>query len=305
MTVNLRQFQYVLTLAQEGSFSRAAETLEISQPSLSQYIKKIEKEIGMELFQRTNGDVRLTDAGRVYVETGKEILKLQHDMENRFTDIASHKSGSIIVGTSPYRSAAMMPQAVLALSEKYPEVRVIVEEMTSAELIEEGERGRFDLLLTVLPLDERFFSWEKIMDEELILAVPVSFPVFQAKKVSGKKYPVISVEQLDGGKFITVKRSQIMQRALKNLCLDYHISVKEAVTVKSLEAQIAMVRSGIGMALVPSGIEIFCQEKDVRFYSFSAKLPKREVVAAWRKGDKPNGVARDLMSEMKKCLQAF
>lgn len=66
--MNLKQYKYVLTLANEGLFFRAAEELEIKQPSLSQFIKKVEKEIGTELFDRSGGDVRLTDAGYAYID---------------------------------------------------------------------------------------------------------------------------------------------------------------------------------------------------------------------------------------------
>ena len=72
--MNERQFRYVVALAEKGSFSRAAEVLNVSQPSLSQYIKRIENEVGICLFERTGGNVRLTDAGSLYVETGRKIL---------------------------------------------------------------------------------------------------------------------------------------------------------------------------------------------------------------------------------------
>ena len=78
--MNMKQLKYVLVLAHEGSFSLAADTLGISQPSISQYIKKIEKEQGVELFDRTSGDVRITDAGRIYIEDGRKILDLEKQM---------------------------------------------------------------------------------------------------------------------------------------------------------------------------------------------------------------------------------
>ena len=98
MKMNLKQFKYVLALANEGSFSRAAEALNIKQPSLSQYIKKIEKDCGMQLFDRSKGDVRLTDAGRAYIEAGRKILDLEHQLEGRFSDLAAFKSGTISIG---------------------------------------------------------------------------------------------------------------------------------------------------------------------------------------------------------------
>ena len=97
--MNLKPFQYALVLAQAGSFSKAAEELGISQPSLSQYIKKAEQQAGVVLFDRTNNNVRPTDAGLVYLEIGRKALTLAHEMETRFSDIAAGKSGTVIVGT--------------------------------------------------------------------------------------------------------------------------------------------------------------------------------------------------------------
>ena len=297
--MNMKQLKYVLVLADEGSFARAADTLGISQPSLSQYVKKIEKQVGMELFDRTGGDVRLTDAGRVYVDAGKKILELEHQMQSQFSDIAAHKIGSVVVGTSPYRSSSMMPTVVKVFQENYPGMHVIVEEMTTAELFEAAEHGKFDLCLTLMPVDERLFTWEKIADEELILAVPSSYPKLKSEVMDGRKYPAIDAEQLDGGNFVMITESQVMQKTLENICIDYDLSIQKAAVVKSLEAQIAMVRAGVGMALVPSGIERFCTDNEVTFYSFKENLPKREVVAMWLKDRTLNQATRNLLDIIK------
>lgn len=296
--MNTKQLEYVLVLADKGSFARAADTLGISQPSLSQYVKKIEKQVGMELFDRTGGEVRLTDAGRVYVEAGKKILDLEHQMQNQFSDIALHKTGSVIVGTSPYRSAAMMPRIVKEYQSIHPGMHVIVEEMTSLELTAAAEHGKFDLCLTLLPVDERIFTWEKVAEEELILAVPSSFNTLQSEVVPGRKYPAIDAEQIDGSKFIMITESQVMQRTLDNLCSDFDISIGKAAVVKSLQAQIAMVRAGVGMAIVPTGIETFCSNNEITFYSFKQDLPKREVVAMWRKDRTLSQATRTLLDIM-------
>ncbi|MBQ9942850.1 MAG: LysR family transcriptional regulator [Clostridia bacterium] len=89
--MNTKQLEYVQVLAREGSFSRAADALNISQPSLSQYIKKIETEIGLPLFDRTNGNVRLTDAGHVYLSSGKQILDLEQQMNAPFQYLSENK----------------------------------------------------------------------------------------------------------------------------------------------------------------------------------------------------------------------
>lgn len=281
--MNTKQLLYVLTLSHEGSFSKAADALNITQPSLSQYIKKIEKEVGQELFDRTNGDVRITDAGRVYIEAGRKILDIEHQMENAFTDLAAYKTGSLVVGAAPYRAAGMMPVVAAEFRKAYPGMHLVVREGTTAELADGMEHGEFDLALTLLPVDVRIFQWEKVMEEELVLAVPAGWDIFPAVPVADRKYPVADAFVLNGKALVMLTEAQYMQKQLQEVMEKYHLQVNTAGVVKSLRAQIEMVKAGVGMALVPSGIERFCRKDEVRFYSFKQKLPKREVVLMWRK----------------------
>lgn len=294
--MNTKQLQYVITLAQEGSFSKAADTLNITQPSLSQYIKKIEKQIGLELFDRTNGDVRLTDAGKVYIETGRKILDLEHRMENSFTDLSSYKTGSLIIGAAPYRAASMLPTIAHAFQSIHPGMHLVVREGTTAELVEGMEHGEYDLALTLLPIDERMFVWEEVMEEELVLAVPRSYSPLPATHLPDRKFPAIQMEELNRKPLVMLTETQYMQKQLNNLVIDYKIKPTTAAIVKSLEAQIEFVKAGVGMALVPSGIERFCTDSSVAFYSFIPELPKREVVVMWRKDRKLSKVAEELVS---------
>ena len=292
--MNTKQLQYVLTLANEGSFSKAAETLNITQPSLSQYIKKIEVEIGQPLFDRTNGDVRITDAGRVYIEAGKKILDIEHQMENSFTDLAENKTGSLIIGAAPYRAASMMPIIAKQFQILHPGIHLVVREGTTAELVEGMEHGEYDLALTLMPIDKRVFNYEKVVEEELILAVPGSYPLFLTTTVKGRKHPAVEASVLDGSRLVMLTDAQFMQKQLENLIIDYKLNVSTAAIVKSLEAQIEFVKAGVGMALMPSGIERFCKPGDAVFYSFIAPLPKREVVVIWRKDQKLSKTAEEL-----------
>lgn len=294
--MNMKQLKYVLVLNREGSFSKAAEILGISQPSLSQYIKKIESEIGLELFDRTNGDVRLTDAGRVYIEAGRQILDLEHQMKARFSDIAANKEGSVIIGASPYRTAGMMPEVARRFRQLYPRMHLVVCEGTTFELADGMAHGEYDMCLTILPVDDRLFAWEKVVEEELILAVPAGYPSFQAMDLSDRKYQAVDAGILKGHSFVMLTDAQFMQKQLQNLAMDYGLMLHTAAVVKSLEAQIEMVRAGVGMALVPVGIERFCRPGEVTFYSFAQELPKREVIVMWRKDRVLSKAAQELKS---------
>ena len=294
-----KQIHYVLTLASVGTFAGAADQLNISQPSLSQYIKKIEHELGVELFDRTGGMVCLTDAGKIYIDAGRKVLAIEHRMHGQLADLAEHKCGTLVIGTSPYRSASMMPIVAKQFQELYPGMHMIIEEMTTQELTEATEHGQFDLCLTMLPINDRLFQYEKIAEEELILVVPKGYLAFETCSVPNRKYPAIEAEALDKQAFVMIQSGQFMQRALENLAIDYGITLKTAAVVKSLEAQISMVRAGVGMALLPSGIERFCSSDEVRFYSLKQSLPKREVVVMWQKNRQLNVAEKALLRIMK------
>ena len=292
--MNAKQFKYVITLAREGSFSKAADLLGITQPSLSQYIKKIENEVGQTLFDRTNGNVRITDAGRVYIEAGQRILDIEHQMENAFVDLSLNKSGSLIIGAAPYRAASMMPTIAKQFQSLHPGMHLVVREGTTAELAEGMEHGEYDLALTLLPIDERVFNWEKVMEEELVLAVPTTLPLLPAATTPDRKNKSVDVSVLNGQSLVMLTDTQYMQKQLQNILVDKDIDICIAAVVKSLEAQIEFVKAGVGMALVPSGIERFCKPGDAVFYSFTESLPKREVVVMWRKDRKLSTVAMEL-----------
>lgn len=292
--MNTKQFQYILTLAQAGSFSKAADTLNITQPSLSQYVKKIEHEVGLELFDRTNGDVRITDAGKVYIKTARQILDLEHQMENSFSDFAGNRTGSLIIGAAPYRAASMMPTIAKQFQSLHPGMYLVVREGTTAELVEGMGHGEYDLALTLLPIDGRVFNWEKVLEEELVLAVPPSVALFSTEKVEERKFPAVDASVLNDQSLVMLTDTQYMQKQLQNILVDKKISINTAVIVKFLEAQIEFVKAGVGMALVPSGIERFCKPGDAVFYSFTDPLPKREVVVIWRKDRQLSKVAMEL-----------
>ena len=292
--MNTKQLTYVQVLAREGSFSRAADSLGITQPSLSQYVKKIEKEVGQELFDRTNGDVRITDADRAYLETGRKILDLEHQLETRLSDIADHKAGSLIVGAAPYRAAGMMPAIAREFQRLHPGMHLIVREGTTAELAEGMAHGEYDLALTLLPVDGRLFHRETIAEEELVLAVPSEWEPLPAEKADGRRWPAVDAARLNGLRFVMLTDTQFMQKQLENLRVDFGLELGTAAVVKSLEAQIAMVKAGVGVALLPSGIERFCTPGEVRFYSVLQPLPRREVALIWRKNRALSRAAEDL-----------
>lgn len=303
--MNMKQFQYALVLSTEGSFSKAADVLHISQPSLSQYIKKIESQLGVELFIRTNGNVRLTDAGKIYIDAGEKILDLENQMHNHFLDIAEHKEGSITIGTTPFRSTTLMPTIVAAFKKIYPGIYIIIAELETQELKEATENGKFDFSILTLPIDEDKFRYELILEDEFVIAVPENSKLNQTLSkhcihITERKYPVIDISLLNHEDFIMVSDGQVMQKRLSSLCLKYNLELNRVAEVNSLETQIALVRKGIGAALVPSSIHCSTANTDnVAYYSLRNELPRGQVVVIYRKQQYLSQVHRDFLSIIK------
>ena len=173
-------------------------------------------------------------------------------------------------------------------------MHLIVREGTTAELVEGMEHGEYDLALTLLPIDKRLFNYEKVVEEELILAMPSTYTDLPTTDIPDRKHPAVDESVLNGKSMVMLTDTQFMQKQLGNMVLDHKLMIHPAAIVKSLEAQIEMVKAGVGMALMPSGIERFCKPGDVVFYSFAAPLPKREVVVMWRKDQKLSKTAEEL-----------
>lgn len=285
--INFRQFQYVLVLAEKKNFSLAAEQLGISQPSLSQYIKKIESEVGMPLFERTSSSVRLTDAGWVYIEAGKKILSIKKQMQNELTDIANYKKGTIRVGISPYRSVHTMPEAVKQFNKLYPGISLVLDERSGEELIDAAEHGEFDICIIKLPIDEKKFNFEHINDEEIVIAVNKQNRLYdilksKAKVVEGRKFPAVDIKLLHGHEFARLSEYMPMRRITDDIVEKYDLDLKYKVEVSSNEALKTMVYSGICSSFVTSELTSFTQE-DIAFFSIQQEIPVRKIGAIYLK----------------------
>lgn len=274
--MNTKQLTYVLTLAQCGSFSKAAEELNISQPSLSQYIKKIEEETGTVLFERAGGYVRLTDSGRVYADTGRQILELEKEMHSRFSDISDNKGGTLVIGISAHRSVCLMPSIVARFKESYTGICVVLKEYPRDELIERSEHGEFDLCITTPPVSKKAFDVLASFEEEILLAVPQESDMCR-RFISAAPDGPADLTLLNNSDFVMLNKEHPMQKEFRDICDTYGLTLNKTVECTSLEALISMVNEGMGAALVPACLKKLATEK-TRFFRIAQEIPKRDIV---------------------------
>ncbi|MCR5041206.1 MAG: LysR family transcriptional regulator [Clostridia bacterium] len=280
--MNLKQFRYALVLDSVRSVSRAAEILGISQPSLSQYLKKTEAEVGAVLFDRSGNEIKPTDAGREFIEAGKKILDAERQMKLSLQDISDDKSGTLRIGTSSHRAITLMPESLRRFRKVYPGIRVFVDEQPIANLLDGLLHGDFDLCVLPAPADDHLFVSDEILTEEIILAAPKDLSP-KTESIPGRRHPAVDFSILDGADVITLFDFYLMQRLLDETCRNEKISFSTHVTCCGIETQLAMVKHGLGVALVPSGADM-TEDDSLSFYSFVQELPRRKIIAVRRKG---------------------
>ena len=278
--MNMKQLKYIQVLASVGSFSKASNLLNIKQPSLSQYIKKAESDAGAVLFDRAGGNVTLTDAGRAYIEIGRQMLELEHQLESRLYDIAAYKSGTVSIGISAHRSVALMPRIVKQFKEMYPGIVLHIEERKRFEILEAAEHGEFDLCLTTLPVESQFLSYETAFTEENVLSVPSDVEL-KSVKATNRRFPAVSASLLNNADFAVLNDEHPMQSELNRLCENNHIRITPTVVCTSLEALVEMVKEGMGYAFIPSCIATAAT--GLKFYSIIEETRQREIVFVYRK----------------------
>ena len=285
--MNTKQFQYVIVLARAGSFSKAAIELNISQPSLSQYVKKIEQEVGAPLFIRAGGNIRLTDVGRAFVDAGEKILSAEKDLENKISALKNYSTGTLSVGISHSRTTSKFPSVIKKFKERFPGVCVVINERTLGDVFECAERGDIDFAIVPAPYDKNVFDAKEILKEKLFIAVPQKM-LSELNVTDGS----IKVRDLDGLPFIVGKSSQAVQSRLDEIIKKHGIFIVPQVMVKRLEMQREMVKNGIGIALLPKKAT---EEDGIVYLSLQDEKIEREIVAIYRKDGELSFVGQEFI----------
>lgn len=241
----IKSFEYVITIAEAGGISQAAERLGITQPTLSKYIKKLESEIGLELFDRSALPLRLTEAGESYVSFGRRFIDLSAMLDKRLSEIKSQKSVLIRVGISPSRSPYMMPQIIEAYKKNYPSGRVVIREKTTRELSELLEGGELDVIISLADKETERFASAELYKEKILLAAPKSSALEKDGESLMRTLPIISVG-----------KGQIMRRTLSEISEKIGAPMPE-IECQSIESGLALVKRGLGVMLAPSYIRSF------------------------------------------------
>lgn len=178
--MELKELTYIVTIAEEGSISRAAEKLYMAQSSLSQFLQQYEAELGARLFIRTSRGVRPTAAGAAFVAHAESILQQYHRAQSELWDIESMQGGRIELGASTFRSTYLLPPILKRFHDLYPGVHVEITELDISLLEERLTEGALDLALVSLPLGRLQTQADFLMRDEICIVATYDHPVMRA-----------------------------------------------------------------------------------------------------------------------------
>jgi LysR family hydrogen peroxide-inducible transcriptional activator len=274
--LNLRSLEYLIAIAEHRHFRRAAEACFVSQPTLSAQLKKLEIELGVELVERGNGGVLLTDAGERIVARAR-VMMAEADTIRAIARLSTDpESGSIRIGMFPTLGPYLLPHAVPVVRRRFPRLELLLVEEKSDVLLRQLRDGRLDAALLAVPNATVGLHEEVLFDEEFVLAVPASHPLARRRSVPTSVLVNESVLLLDEGHCL---RDQAL-----SVCNLVGADERTGFRATSLETLRQMVASGTGVTLLPrlATSSPVPTSADITLVPFESPVPKRTIAMYWR-----------------------
>ncbi|UNK20591.1 LysR family transcriptional regulator [Paenibacillus sp. N3/727] len=302
--MEFRQLQYTLQIAADKNFSRAAEKLHIAQPSLSQQLSKLEKELGVLLFQRNTSTVELTHAGASFVEHAQKIMDAVEQLRQEMSDISQLRKGKVVVGSMPITGSHLLPRVLPAFKESYPDIEITLMEDSSLNLEKLTASGKADLSLLSLPLVEPSLSWVPLGEERIDLAVPPQHHL--ALRAQHHPAEPISLQELRDEAFIVLKKGQGFRKLTFDLCREAGFEPNVVFESSNIETIQSLVATGMGVTLVPHFIARAKRSEFIPvFLPLAEPVPSRTLVVAYRNGRYLSKAAEAFIQTFKEVMDVL
>ncbi len=233
--MNIKDFNYIVAVVDYGSFSRAAEALFLSQPSLSAFIRNIERQQGFRFFE--NDKRTLTPEGEVYVSYARKIIELDQQLSQELDQMRRHKNQQIRIGMTTGRSEQFLDSLYDHFLQPDIEYSLDIAVETSQKLIDKVIANELDLILLNHPQDTRGLASQVIFTDRLLLAAHNANPIVKlAYSIPGDKYRHLPVVALVGRRFIIFPKGRSIRAAFDRLCEENELTpniVQESPNMRS------------------------------------------------------------------------
>lgn len=274
--MELYNIRYVLAIAEHGNLSLAAAACHVSQPTLSQQLSKLEKELGVSLFFRTPRGVTLTEAGEAFVRAAREIIQKSEALEAEMASFAGMKKGTLGLGTITSLRCIDFGGLLSAFCEKYPNISVNILQAGTYPLLDMLDERRIDTAIINIPLGgvQHGFECLKLSEDNYCVAVPSGHRLARKKE--------ISLRDLKDEKMICHPSTTVAADLITDACSSAGFYPNVACISSSPTTTISMVRGGMGIALLPSEEFISQSQEGVKKLLLREKITK-EVGIVWKK----------------------
>ena len=291
------KYNYVLGVYREQSFTKAAQKLFISQPTLSVAIRTIEERLGAPLFERPGGCVLPTEVGREYIAAAEQIAKIEREFSHRLDDICGLETGRLAVGGSNYLSCYVLPKIITKFSAQYPKVEVVPVEANSLALSELLERDEVDVIIDNVTESKDRWECEPLTNERILLCVPSSNPInegltdfrirpedLQAGTVDPDTIPSLPLERFRNEKFILLKNGHNMHHRAIKAFESAGFSPNVPFLVDQMNISYALSESGMGLCFVTDTFVHYSHPKEsICLYNISEEHGCRTLFIARKK----------------------
>lgn len=306
----LNEMRYVYAVYQEKSFSRAAKKLFISQPALSNMVRKAEQEIGTPIFDRSTIPLTVTKEGAYYIKSIEQILFIQRNIYSYFNDLEELNAGTLSLGGSSFFCSFIFPDLIGRFRRKYPGIVIELLEGNIRELRNGLENETLDLVIETA-IDESDATVEQFLyaREKIILAVPKAYQVNKRLQpyrlsyrdiVTGRfQEPIVQpvpLGELASTPFITMKPGNDMHTRGATMCHNAGFVQEVAISVDQVLTSMNIAANGVGAVFVRSDIVRCMPENDrLIYYKLGDPLAERSVTFAVKKGRYITSTMREFM----------
>ena len=248
--MQLKVIQYFITIVERKSFSRASEELFLSQSALSQQMRKLENELGVELFNHSKHKVELTEAGIIFYEDSLHILRAYEMTKSKLKDLANAGNSVVTLGISPFYSHYYLPILLPSLMNEHPNINYKIVEEISIDLEKRLIDGTIDFCLIPLqPINDKL-HYEVIFNEEILLAVPKNHPA-NGFAIPSVGMPFMDLSHLKDANFIMLKPTQKFYEMSIRLCMEAGFEPRTIIETISWDTLNTLVGNGMGVGFVP------------------------------------------------------
>lgn len=282
--MEIHQLTYFVAVAETGSFSRAAERCNITQPSLSQQIMKLEQELGETLFERLPRKVVLTDAGRILLPRAVNILGDLQDIKHTLNQNMDAGHGLLHVGFIPTIAPFVLPRVIKRFSQEYPNAHLSVQEDLTEALVRDLVDGKLDVGITSMPIHNKLIRTQELLTEPLLVA-------------SSRKNDIITrasihVKELDDFPFIALSEMHCLGEQIQSFCHLQKLELKVVCDTSQLTTVQNCVALGLGLSLVPRALAVSDTSNRITYRKLSDTTPQRKIAATTRADRTPSFLAQ-------------